>query len=81
MKTRLQEIVDRFFSEEAVVTTLPAFSGDGYGYGGGTILSIGDRSIQFGEDYEAHKLAEEVARRWNASLPTPQPETPGTSRD
>ncbi|SHL41406.1 hypothetical protein SAMN05216428_102327 [Nitrosospira sp. Nsp11] len=50
----------------AVVGFLPVGSGDGYGYGGGAVLTIGDKSIHFGESYESSKLAEEVARRWNA---------------
>jgi hypothetical protein len=49
----------------AVVSFLPVGSGDGYGYGGGAVVTIGDRSIQFGEGHEARKLAEEVVRRWN----------------
>lgn len=52
----------------AVVSYLPSFSGDGYGYGGGAIVSIGDVAIQFGEGYAAKKLADEVARRWNSAM-------------
>lgn len=60
-----ERIAEKLRKGEAVVTTLPVYSGDGYGYGGGTVLTIGNRSIQFGEGFEAYKLAEEVARRWN----------------
>jgi len=51
----------------AAVTLKTEHSGDGYGYGGGAIVTIGDRSIQFGEGREAWQLAIEVARRWNAT--------------
>lgn len=63
-----------FDQEEARVSALPEHSGDGYGWGGGAIVTIGQRSIMLGEGREAHALAEEIARRWNAgrALPTPQ---------
>lgn len=54
--------------EVAVFSLLPVHSGDGYGYGGGAVVTIGDRSIQLGEGYIAKMLAEELARRWNAAL-------------
>jgi len=57
----------------ARVTYLPSYSGDGYGYGGGVILSIGNHAIPLGEGYEATKLAEEIARRWNAMLEAKSP--------
>lgn len=53
--------------QKAVVSWLPSFTGDGYGFGGGAVVTIGDRVIQFGEGWEASKLAEEVAARWNAA--------------
>lgn len=49
----------------AIVSSLPSFSGDGYEYGGGVVLTIGDRTIQFGEGWIAQQLAREVADRWN----------------
>lgn len=52
----------------ASVSFLPCQTGDGYGFGGGAVLTIGDRAIQFGEGFESGRLAEEVARRWNAAL-------------
>jgi hypothetical protein len=59
--------MEAYEGEKAVVSNLPAFSGDGYGWGGGTVLTIGSRSIVFGEGQEANKLAVEIARRWNGS--------------
>ena len=50
----------------AVLSFLPAFSGDGYGYGGSAIVTIGDRSFLFGEDYDSRELAKEIVSRWNA---------------
>ena len=53
----------------ATVGILPKHSGDGYGYGGGAVLTIGDRAILFGEDGYSAWFAMEVAKRWNAALP------------
>ena len=50
----------------ATVSSLPTHSGDGYGYGGGAILTIGDLSILLGEGSEAHTLANTIAARWNS---------------
>ena len=48
---------------KAIVSHLPCGSGDGYEYGGGEVLTIGDASVLFGERND--KLCVEVARRWN----------------
>lgn len=57
-------------TDTAIIATLPAFSGDGYGYGGGTVVTFTmagfSRAIQFGEDQNSRYLAETVAHRWNA---------------
>lgn len=50
---------------KAIASFLPGYSGDGYGYGGGAIVTIGDRSISLGEGHEAAWLAMEIANRWN----------------
>ena len=55
-----------FENEKALVSKLPEHSGDGYGWGGGTVVTIGRHSIMLGEGMPAHILAEEIARRWNA---------------
>lgn len=47
----------------ATVHTLPIFSGDGYDYGGATVLCIGGFAIPFGD--KAGDLAERVAEAWN----------------
>jgi hypothetical protein len=52
---------------EARVSYLPSHSGDGYGYGGGAILTIGDVGLPIGEGFVAGRLAEEMAARWNAA--------------
>lgn len=51
-------------TRRASVSTLPSFSGGGYGYGGAAVLTIGDFSVLMGEG-EGHALAIEIARRWN----------------
>ena len=45
--------------EEGRVTQLPIFHGDGYGFGGALIVSIGNRAIQLGP--EDGKLADLLA--------------------
>jgi hypothetical protein len=52
-------------AETAIKSSLPVHSGDGYGYGGGAVVTIGSFSILFGEGEPAHWLAQEVANRWN----------------
>jgi hypothetical protein len=56
---------DQIKSLEAVVSWLPFHSGDGYGWGGGVILTIGSHAIPIGEGPMANELAKEIARRWN----------------
>lgn len=57
-------------TDTAIIATLPTFSGDGYEYGGGTVVTFTmagfSRAIQFGEDQNSRYLAETVAHRWNA---------------
>jgi len=65
-----------FDNDKAVVSHLPGFSGDGYGYGGGTVLTIGSRSLLLGEGEAANELAWEIANRWNAS-PVSSPDRDG----
>jgi len=49
----------------AVVSSLPSFSGDGYSYGGGALVTFGDVTVQFGAGRQALALATEVAKRWD----------------
>ncbi len=49
---------------EAIVSCLPTYDGDGYGYGGGVVVSIGPYAIPFG--CQNHELADEIVARWNA---------------
>lgn len=56
-----------FKNEDARASKLPEHSGDGYGWGGGAIVTIGSVSIMLGEGPHAHQLAAEIARRWNAA--------------
>lgn len=58
--------LDEIKLERAIKSSLPSYSGDGYGYGGGAVVTIGNASLLFGEGAFAHEFAEEVARRWNA---------------
>jgi len=63
---------------EARLSHAPHFSGDGYGYGGGAIVTIGDKAILFGEGREHQQLAARIVRLWNANrdVPDPPPEMP-----
>lgn len=47
--------------DRATVSFLPYMTGDGYGWGGEAVLTIGDASIIIGD----RSLAEEIAERWN----------------
>lgn len=49
----------------AFVSNLPVYSGDGYGYGGGTLLTIGTTTVPFGEGRKVNEIAYEMALRWN----------------
>lgn len=60
------QMAEAYEGERAIVSYLPGHSGDGYGWGGGVILVIGHQSLFVGEGGESSKLAEEIARRWNA---------------
>lgn len=54
---------------EARVAILPVYDGDGYSYGGGVLLIIGEHAIPLGGsvmDPSPRSLAQEIARRWNA---------------
>lgn len=62
-----------FQTERAQASKLPEHSADGYGWGGGAVLTIGTVSFLIGEGRDAHALAAEIARRWNAARPTTQP--------
>lgn len=53
----------------ATVSFLPSHSGDGYGYGGGAVVTIGGLSIPVGEGDYAAAVAQEIARRWNLAAP------------
>lgn len=44
---------------------LPWSSGDGYSYGGGATVTIGERVLLVGEGAGTMALARELARRWN----------------
>ncbi|PWJ80574.1 hypothetical protein C7441_112116 [Pseudaminobacter salicylatoxidans] len=55
---------------EAIVSRLPWFYGDGYSYGGQIILTIGGRSVSFGNSGEDELIAIELACRWNAGRAT-----------
>jgi hypothetical protein len=59
------EMMSEMMSEKAKVSHLPSHSGDGYGYGGGVVLTIGGQSILLGDADHAFALAQEIARRWN----------------
>jgi hypothetical protein len=55
-------------NERAIFSTTPVFSGDGYGYGGAAVLTIGPLSVHLGETPIGMLLARELAARWNAAL-------------
>jgi hypothetical protein len=53
----------------ASISYLPSFSGDGYGYGGGIVLTFGEIAIQVGEDVRGgprHELARRIADACNS---------------
>lgn len=51
---------------KARVSFLPVRSGDGYGYGGGAIVSFDGAAVEFGEGNLAATAAKQVARAVNA---------------
>lgn len=51
--------------QEARASQLPHHSGDGYAWGGGAVVTIGERAIVIGEGDGAFEIAREIARRWN----------------
>ena len=53
------------YRAHAQASHLPHHSGDGYYFGGGSVLTIGSISIDLGEGSETGPLARELARRWN----------------
>lgn len=53
----------------AIVSYLPHGSGDGYGYGGGAIVSYEGHALVIGEGHNSSKLAEHIARALNAYEP------------
>lgn len=55
----------RLTEAEAIYSELPGFSGDGYSYGGGAVVTIGNKSLVLGVGDEAYQLAHELVRRWN----------------
>lgn len=61
----------------AIYSELPRFTGDGYDYGGGAVVTIGDKSILLGEGSDARILARELVRRWNATRAALTEETGG----
>lgn len=50
----------------AVYSFLPYFSGDGYSYGGGAVVTFGAFSVQFGEGPRCHELAKKVTGAVNS---------------
>lgn len=52
----------------AKAAMLPYHSGDGYSFGGGAILTIGEFAIPIGEADGSFALAKEIARRWNTAI-------------
>ncbi len=61
----------RFKKARAIVSRMPLFSGDGYGWGGGAVVTIDGMALLLGEGSYSHELAEEIAERWNAvSIPS-----------
>lgn len=55
-------------NSRADVRFMPMFSGNGYEYGGGAVLTIGKIAIPVGEDPDARELAEQIAKIWNDAL-------------
>lgn len=55
---------EKYYQEQkAIVSKLPQFVGDGYNWGSGTVVTIGEQSFILGES--DLPLALEIAKRWN----------------
>lgn len=70
MRKHIEDLIEA----KAIVSRMPVGSGDGYGYGGGIILTIGNRSLFVGESHYPQEFAEELAERWNAKDFSTQPQ-------
>ena len=55
-----------WITEPARVSFTPVRSGDGYSFGGATIVAIGPFALELGEHPQAQRLGKEIADRWNA---------------
>jgi len=53
-------------AEKAIVSYLPSGSGDGYGFGGGAIVSYHGHALVIGEGQHSGFLAEHIAKALNA---------------
>ncbi len=56
---------EAWIKEPASVKFTPLHSGDGYSFGGASMLCIGPFAIPIGEHLQAPHLAKEIADRWN----------------
>ena len=54
-------------NETARVHYTPVHSGDGYSFGGATIVAIGPFAIPIGEHPQSQHLGKEIVERWNAN--------------
>lgn len=55
--------------KRAIVSFLPSGSGDGYGFGGGAIVSYEGCALVIGEGWKSAKLAKHIADALNAYEP------------
>ncbi len=55
--------------KKAVVSFLPSGSGDGYGFGGGVIVSYEGHALVIGEGQYSSLLAQHIAKALNAFEP------------
>ena len=60
-------IKEDWINETARVSFTPIRSGDGYSFGGATIVAIGPFALELGEHPQAQRLGKEIADRWNAN--------------
>jgi hypothetical protein len=58
---------DAWIREPARIHQTPIHSGDGYSFGGASLVTIGPFAIPLGEHPQAHNLGKEIADRWNAN--------------